>query len=97
MSKVCLHPCLQLHSWQWTSKVDGGYWLSSSTLLGKVLRVSMHVWRGGIPPFGRLCGESMEFDQRTIAKEVLTHGRVKVLSRKVRKLPIRIPLWLGDL
>lgn len=38
----------------------------------------------------------MEVDQATVSKEVLTHGRAKVLLGKVCKLPVQILLVVSD-
>lgn len=46
---------------------------------------------------GNYLGVSLEVDQQTISKEIITHGRVKVMLGRVKKLPAQIPLWLGDL
>lgn len=57
----------------------------------------MHAWREEVfRLLGDCVGVSMEVDQWTISKEILTHGRVKVMLNKVKKLPIKIPLSLGS-
>lgn len=36
-------------------------------------------------------------DQRTVSKDVLTHGRVKIMRGKVGRMPKEISLKVGDL
>lgn len=60
--------------------------------------VPLHAWREEILRLlGDCLGESLEVDRLTISKQILTHGRVKVLLGKVRKLSTQIPLWVGNL
>lgn len=63
----------------------------------RILGVPLHAWRVGVfRLLGDCIGQTLEVDQATIS-EVLTHGRVKVRLRKVRRLPVQIPLLVGDL
>lgn len=57
----------------------------------------LHAWREVFLLLGDCVGTSIEVDRCTISKEILTHGRVRVVLGKVRKLPAKIPLLLGDL
>lgn len=64
----------------------------------KFLGVPLHAWREEVLHLlGNCVGATIEVDECTISKEILTHGRVRVLLGKVKKLPIQIPLWVGDL
>lgn len=46
---------------------------------------------------GDYMGQGIEVDPKTYSKEVICHGRVKVLLGRVLKLPTQIPLLIGDL
>lgn len=60
--------------------------------------VPLHAWKEGVfRLLGNCLGETTEVDQRTVSKEVLTHGRAKIQLGRVWKLPAQITLWLGDL
>lgn len=64
----------------------------------KFCGVPLHAWREGIfQHLGDVLGRTLEVDPHTTAKEVLTHGSIKVLLGKVGRLPKEIPLWIGDL
>lgn len=39
----------------------------------------------------------MEVDLCTSSKEIITHGRVKVVLGKISILPRKVPLWVRDL
>lgn len=55
--------------------------------------VPLHAWREEVfRLLGNCLGATLEVDILTISKEVLTHGRVKVLTGKARKLPVPIGL-----
>lgn len=55
----------------------------------RILGVPLHVWRVGVfRLLGDCLGQTLEVDQATISKEVLSHGRVKVRLRKVQQLPV---------
>lgn len=55
----------------------------------KVSGVPLHAWREGVfSLIGDCLGQTLAVDQDTISKEILTHGRVKVLLGKVRKLSV---------
>lgn len=53
----------------------------------KMSGVPMHAWGEGVFLLGDYLGQTMEVDCRTISKEVISHGRVRVMLKKVRKLP----------
>ena len=60
--------------------------------------VPLQVWREGVfRLLGGCLGQTVEVDDNTMSKEVLSHRRVKIMARKVCKLPKEIHLWVEDL
>ncbi|XXG42365.1 hypothetical protein AAC387_Pa01g2666 [Persea americana] len=60
--------------------------------------VPLQVWREGVfRLLGGCLGQTVEVDDNTMSKEVLSHRRVKIMARKVCKLPKEIHLWVDDL
>lgn len=56
-------------------------------------RIPLHAWREDVfRLLGDCLGVTMEVDHLTSSKEVLTHGKAKILMGKVWKFPIQIPL-----
>lgn len=78
-------------------QMDGGDWIPSRPRRVRFYGVPLHTWREVFRLLGDCLGSTLEVDQLTSSKEVLTHGRVKVLVGKVRKLSIQILLWVGNL
>lgn len=64
----------------------------------KISGVPLQVWREWVfRLLGGCLGRTVEVDPNTISKEVLTHGRLKILAWKICKLPKEICLWVEDL
>lgn len=60
--------------------------------------VPLQVWREGVfRLLGGCLGQTVEVDDNTMSKEVLSHRRVKIMAGKVCKLPKEIHLWVDDL
>ncbi|XXG82969.1 hypothetical protein AAC387_Pa10g0839 [Persea americana] len=60
--------------------------------------VSLQAWNEGVfRLLGGFIGHTIEVDHHTLEKEVLAYGRVKILTSKICKLPLEIPLSVGDL
>lgn len=64
----------------------------------RISRVPLQAWLERIfRLLGNCLGHTIEVDPKTSSKEVISHGRVKVLLRRVHKFPAQIPLLAGDL
>lgn len=69
-----------------TPQMDSPPWSTATSLERRCL-----------PPPGDFIGSTIEVDCRTLENEVLAYGRVKVLTSRLCKLPLEIPLSVGDL
>lgn len=62
-----------------------------------LLGVPLQAWNEGVfRLLGDFIGSTIEVDCRTLEKEVLAYGRVKVLTSRLCKLLLEIPLSIGD-
>lgn len=60
--------------------------------------VSFHVWQKSFfHRLGDCLGKTMEVDRRTVSRENLLFGRVKILLESSKKVPTTLSLWLDDL
>lgn len=60
--------------------------------------VSFHVWQKSFfHRLGHCLGKTMEMDRRTVSRENLLFGRVKILLESSKKVSTTLSLWLDNL
>lgn len=60
--------------------------------------VPLHAWHEGVfRLLGDFIGSTIEVDRHTSEKEIIAYGRIGILINRICKLPIEIPLSVGDL
>lgn len=64
----------------------------------RFLNVPLQVWHEGVFRLLReFIGSTIEINRRMSEKEIIAYGHVKVLTSRICKLPIEIPLSVGDM